>query len=88
MQTLERNNRGITEFTKLVEQMKKQNVFKGHVYGPLATAIKLVPGMPPHAATALENCVKRRVWSAFVVEHGSDQALLLKCVCGAVPNSY
>lgn len=80
VQLLDQFNRGIRDFTKHVEDMKKAGRFKGSVHGPIGTEVRMLDGAPPHAAAALENCVPKRVWSAFVVEHSEDQALLREYV--------
>lgn len=88
VQTLEHTNRGLGAFVRHVEEMKGQGRFKGAVYGPIGTEVRMLPGVPAHAAAALENCVPKRVWSAFVVEHSEDQALIRECAPPPSPPSH
>lgn len=80
LQFLEQANRGLKAFTQHVDEMKRAGRFKGAVHGPIGTEVRMLSGVPQHSAAALENCVPKRVWSAFVVEHGEDQALIRECV--------
>eukprot|EP00892_Ulva_mutabilis_P010904 jgi/Ulvmu1/8186/UM040_0083.1 len=83
LQMLDRFNQGIKAFAHNVEEMKRAGRFKGVVHGPIGTEIRMLADAPRNAAAALENCVPRRVWTAFVVEHSEDQALLRECVACA-----
>jgi hypothetical protein len=80
VQSLENRNRGIQKFYYRMVQMRQEGAFQGHVYGPVATEIRMRPGVPQHAATAVEMSIPSRVMAAFVVEHGGDRDTLRECV--------
>lgn len=80
MQKLEQNrNHGIMRVTEHVHKLLHEGAFKGHVYGPIATEIKMKAGAPAHAAHALENAIAQKIQAAFVTEYREDQDTLLRC---------
>lgn len=82
VQTLDQSLRGGGRLRKMVAhiaQLRHEGRFTGCVLGPLGAEVSISPGCPPHAASALENCVPNRVWGAFVVEHSEDQRLIREC---------
>lgn len=66
----------LRQFVEHVEKLKQRGSFRGTVVGPIAAEVSILSGYPAHAASALENAVPNRAWSAFVVEHAEDQRLI------------
>lgn len=50
--------------------------FRGNVYGPVATEMRLHEGVPAHAAAVLEVAIAARFLTMFVVEEHADQDTL------------
>jgi hypothetical protein len=72
-------NNGIDRCAAMVRDMAAGGAFRGSVYGPIATELKMRPDAPAHAAAALENSLGAKNLSAFVCENDADGDLLRKC---------
>jgi hypothetical protein len=79
LQRLAGRTQGLIDFTQRVHELVAQKAFKGNVFGPVATEIKIRPEAPPHAAAALEVAIANRIMSMFIVEQYEDQDKLRGC---------